>query len=207
MKRNEEHIKRGRCKVRDQKRLTWCTKDNFSCMYDSVYDKMVTAGVAEKVDHDLMYDKDGNETSDELKMIGKKTRYRLTNPSNVVFVDETGCNTNQKVDGYVGGRLHILPTNATESGITGSVTDLHFTVLCFSNGNGEPLMCAIIMKSEKDIASMPKVWKLGIDRTKEFIDGETDYQMFEKKIGHEKAMPGGPKCFVHWKIRTVFRGL
>ena len=54
---------------------------------------------------------------------------------------------------------------------------------------------------------MPKVWKLGIDRTKEFIDGETDYQMFEKKIGHEKAMPGGPKCFVHWKIRTVIRGL
>ena len=36
MKRNEDKIKRARCKVRDQKRLTWCTVDNFENMCDSV---------------------------------------------------------------------------------------------------------------------------------------------------------------------------
>ena len=206
MKRNEQNIKRGRCKIRDQKRLTWCTMDNFQCMYDSVYDKMVAAGVAEKVDHDLMYDKDGNETVEESKMVGRKTRYCLTKPSNVVFVDETGCNTNQKLDGYVGGRLHVLPANATESGIPGSVTDLHFTVLCFSSGNGDPLMCAVIMKSARDISSMPNILKFGLDRKKEFINGETDYEMFEKNFGNEKAMPGGPQCFVNGKHVPCFVG-
>ena len=206
IKRNASKIKRGRCKVRDQKRLTWCTKENFQCMYDSVYERMVSAGVAEKLDHEIMFDKNGDEVSDDSKMVGRKTRYRLTKPSNVVFVDETGCNTNQKTDGYVGGRLHIIPTNATESGITGSVTDIHFTVLCFSSGNGDPLMCAIIMKSNKDISHMPKVWKLGIDRRKEYFEGETDYELFEKNFGDEKAMPGGPKCFVNGKYVPCFVG-
>ena len=59
--------------------------------------------------------------------------------------------------------VHVLGINATDSGVAGAVTDLHFTVLCFTLGTGEPIMCAIIMKSQRDIASMPESWKLGID--------------------------------------------
>ena len=124
MKRNKEKIKRARCKVRDQKRLTWCTLDNLQNMYDSIYDRMVRAGVAEKLDNPLMYDKHGNEVQDEKLMVEKKTCYGVTKPSNVIFVDETGCNTNQRSDGYIGGRLHVLPANATDSGIAGVVTDI-----------------------------------------------------------------------------------
>ena len=206
IKRNQEKIKRVRCKVRDQKRLTWCTLDNFQNMYDSVYDKMVLAGVAEKVHNQLMYDKNGNETEDESLMVGRKTSYRVTKPSNIVFVDETGCNTNQRTDGYIGGRLHVLGINATDSGVAGAVTDLHFTVLCFTLGTGEPIMCAIIMKSQRDIASMPESWKLGIDQRKEYKDGETQYEIFENNFGVDKAMTGGPKCTVNGKNVPCFVG-
>ena len=90
MKRNHDAIRRRRCKVRDQKRLTWCTYEHFEDMYDSIYARMVEAGVATKYDNLLMFDKEGNEVDDENKMYGRKTRYRMTCPDNVVFVDETG---------------------------------------------------------------------------------------------------------------------
>ena len=206
IKRNHDQIKRARCKVRDQQRLTWCIHENFKNMYDSVYDKMVMAGVAEKVNHQLMFDKDGNEVNDELLMVGRKTSYRVKRPSNIVFVDETGCNTNQRTDGYIGGRLYVIAANATDSGVAGAVTDLHFTVLCFTLGSGEPIMCAIIMKSLRDIASMPETWKLGIDRRKEFKDGETQYEIFQNNFGEGKAMSGGPKCTVNGKSVPCFVG-
>ena len=175
-------------------------------MCDSVYDKMVMAGVAEKVSNLLMYDKNGNETNDESLMVGRKTSYRVTKPSSIVFADETGCITNQRGDGYIGGRLHVLAANATDSGIAGSVTDLHFTVLCFTLGTGEAVMCAIIMKSQRDVARMPESWRLGIDRRKDYKDGETQYEIFENNFGDDKAMPGGPKCTVNGKYVPCFVG-
>jgi hypothetical protein len=42
-------------------------------------------------------------------MYGRPTQYLLEHPEMVVFVDETGSNTSQIVDGKVGGRLYILP--------------------------------------------------------------------------------------------------
>jgi hypothetical protein len=124
-------------------------------MYDGVYAAMVEAGVAEKLDHEIMFDKNGNETDNETMMHGKPTTFRLLKPENCLFVDETGSNTNQKEDGNVGGRVFILPTDCSEAGITGVCTDIHFTVLCFTSGTGEPVMCAIILKSEKNINEIP----------------------------------------------------
>jgi hypothetical protein len=37
IKRNKDVLKRGRCKVKDQKRRTWCTFEHFSNMYNGVY--------------------------------------------------------------------------------------------------------------------------------------------------------------------------
>jgi hypothetical protein len=48
----------------------------------------------------------------------------------VLFVDETGCNTNQKDDGHVGGKLFVLPTDDSDVAPIGA-TDIHFTLFAF----------------------------------------------------------------------------
>ena len=206
MKRNHDAIRRRRCKVRDQKRLTWCTYEHFEDMYDSIYKRMVEAGVATKNDNLLMFDKEGNEVDDENKMYGRKTRYRMTCPDNVVFVDETGSNTNQKDDGYIGGRLHVMPKGATESGVIGSTTDIHFSVLCFTSGSGQPIMCAVILKSNKDISELPDTWKLGIDIRKTMVEGENELNIFTNNFGENKGIPGGPRCTYNGKLVPCFVG-
>jgi hypothetical protein len=132
MKRNKEKLKRGKCKIKDIKRNTWVTYENFSNMYDCVYDSMVEAGIAEKVEEELLFDRHGVEVDCIDNAFGKPTKYRMLKPENVVFVDETGCNTNQKEDGNVGGKLFILPVDYPEAGVTGCCTDIHFSVLCFT---------------------------------------------------------------------------
>jgi hypothetical protein len=47
--RDKDELKVGRCRVQD---VTWCTKDHFRNMYDSVYESMVGAGVATKLDEE-----------------------------------------------------------------------------------------------------------------------------------------------------------
>jgi hypothetical protein len=46
-----------------------------------------------------MLDKSGNRVDDVDKMLGRPTKYELLHPAKFLFVDETGCNTNQKDDG------------------------------------------------------------------------------------------------------------
>ena len=102
MKRSIDVIRRRRCKVRDQKRLTWYTYfKHFQDMYDSIYERMVEAGVDTKNNNLLMFDKEGNEVNNENRIYGRKTRNHMTYPDNAVFVDETGSNTNQNDDGYI----------------------------------------------------------------------------------------------------------
>jgi hypothetical protein len=110
---------------------------------------MVEAGVAIKLEGEIMLDIDGNHVFDKEKMYGRPTMYVLTKPENVLFVNETGCNTNQKEDGHVGGCHFILPTCAFGGGWVGAAIDIHFTVLCFTAATGEPVMCAIILKSTR----------------------------------------------------------
>jgi hypothetical protein len=125
-------------------------------MHESVYEAMVSAGVAEKEEEEINYG------------TGLPSRYRLTKPEYVLFVDETGCNTNQLNDGRVGGELFIVPQVANEAGRPiGSTTDLHFTVLGFISGTGEAVMCAIIFKSDLPVMEIPISWKLGLDIRKD----------------------------------------
>jgi hypothetical protein len=149
MTRFEHKLRRARCKVMDTNRRTYCTYENFANMYDCVYENMVEAGVAIKLDEEVMFDIDGNITEDPSKMFGRPSRYQITRPDRCVYVDETGCNTNCKNDGLIGGQRQVLGKNQKEGGRTSATTDLHFTVLAFTSGTGEPIMCAIILKSEK----------------------------------------------------------
>jgi hypothetical protein len=122
MRRNSDTLKRGRCRVLDTNHHTWCTYENFERMFEGVYAAMVEAGIAEKVEEKVMYDDRGQITNDVSKMVGQPTNFILKHPEYLLFVDETGCNTNQKDDKYVGGEQFILPKMESTGGVVGAST-------------------------------------------------------------------------------------
>ena len=54
MRRNRDKLRRSRVKVKDDKRHTWCTYENFDNMYDRVYEAMVDAMVAKHCEEEMM---------------------------------------------------------------------------------------------------------------------------------------------------------
>jgi hypothetical protein len=66
----------------------------------------------------------------------------------------------------------LLPNGGTgESGVIGNTTDIHFTTLCFTSGTSAPVMCAVILKSEKELEKLLLNVKLGIDILKNINTG------------------------------------
>jgi hypothetical protein len=145
MHRHSDVLKRGKVRIQDIKRSTWCTVENFMSMYTIIYPQMVDCGVAELLDSEIMYNRQGNETNDVSEIWGRPTKYRMLHPGRCVFVDETGCNTNQTDDGNYGGELFVVPRGVKGCGRTGATTDLHFTVVPFIAGTGEAIMVAVTM--------------------------------------------------------------
>jgi hypothetical protein len=86
-----------------------------------------------------------------------------------------------------------MGANQVEGDRTGVVSDIHFTVLAFTSGTGHAIMCAIIMKSDKDVADLPISWKLGIDITKEVGTRDTLLEVYYN-IRETGMSIGGPKC-------------
>jgi hypothetical protein len=74
------------------------------------------------------------------------------------------------------------------------------------SGTGEPVMCAVILKSNKDISEIPLSWKMGIDIRKEVNTGQTQYELFEGNMTDKGAMAGGPKCTYNGKTIPCFFG-
>jgi hypothetical protein len=92
-----EQLTRSGTTIKECKRNTCVTKENFQNMYENVYEAMVKAGIADEKEEEIEY-----ETS-------LPSRSLLTKPEFLLFVDETGCNTNQLNDGRVGGELFVVP--------------------------------------------------------------------------------------------------
>ena len=183
LSRHEDVLTRNGSEVKDLKRRTWVKSENFQNMYENVYATMVEAGIAEELEEEIQHER------------GLPTKYALTKPEFLLFVDETGCNTNQLNDGKVGGELFIMPKNIGDGAApAGATTDLHFTVLPFISGTGEPVLCAIIFKSEQQISEIPVNWKTGIDLT---CDNADDMA---------KVAAGGPTCTYLGKEIPCFYG-
>jgi hypothetical protein len=98
-----------------------------------------------------------------------------------------------KLDGHVGGRRYVMGCDQGEGGRTGATSDIHFTLLAFTSGTGEVILCAIIMKSEKKAADLPLSWKLGIDIRNNVETGETVLETYDNNY-ETGALIGGPKC-------------
>jgi hypothetical protein len=95
-------------------------------------------------------------------MYRRPLKFQLTCPKKLLFFDETGFITNQKDDGYNGKELLALPTDGSKFGVVGSTSDICFSKFCFASATGDPVLCAIILKSNCDIKDIPISWGLGI---------------------------------------------
>jgi hypothetical protein len=206
MKRNIDVLKRGRVKIQDHQRKSWFTFVNFFKMYDNVYEAMVSCRVAKKLDHETMFDIDGNVIDNVDPMFGFPTKYQLLKPERCLFVDETGCNTNQTEDGYVGGELFVFPKDMTCCSKSGATTDIHFTVLPFIAGIGEAVLCAVIMKSDLHVKDIPLSWKNGIDVTRKPEGGNTTVEVYENNRHEGQAMSCGPTCRFNGNFLPCFVG-
>jgi hypothetical protein len=146
---------------------------------------MVEAGIAEELEEEMHY---------ECRL---PTKFKLTHPDYLLFVNEMGCNTNQLNDEKVEGEVYIMPKSCgDEAAPAGATTDLHFTILPFISGTGEPVLCSIIFKSEQDINDIPLNWRLGINLTVEGTDADDI----------TKVARGGPTCFYSGKEIPCFYG-
>ena len=104
----------------------------------------------------------------------------------MIFLDEVGNNTNMKDDGKVGGG-RLLKDKRQKAKITAATSDAHLTVLGFTDGIVEPVMCAIIFPGHE----LSSEQHLGVDIQFPMVDG--DFSM-HKNSGSGKQFPGGPKC-------------
>ncbi len=95
----EDILSRNGSAIKDTKRRTWVTRDNFMNMYEIIYKRMVEAGIVEKEDEEILCE------------AGLPSKYKLTLPEYLLFVDEAGCNMNRLNDGKVRGEVFIVPKN------------------------------------------------------------------------------------------------
>ena len=69
-------------------------------MYNIMYDQMIKAKIAIKMDTPVCWERKGNEVS-------KSGKYRssnnmtITHPDYILFADKIGCNTSMKKDGNI----------------------------------------------------------------------------------------------------------
>ena len=86
-------IKRGQ--RFESSRANWMKLAYIQQMYNIIYAKMVDAGVAMFIDEVFTNGK-GEVVSEEEKY-GRANNIRITHPDYVCMMDETGCNTSQKM--------------------------------------------------------------------------------------------------------------
>jgi hypothetical protein len=77
-------------------------------MYEDVYSRMVECGVALKLPDAKWVNKEGTKVQTKDEAWGMPTKYLLSCPDYVIFVDEVGDNTSQKMMGMLQGLSMLL---------------------------------------------------------------------------------------------------
>jgi len=158
---------------------------------------MVDARIAVELDVPVYTDRDGKEVG-ECERFGLKQNVKITHPHYLAFADESGCNTNQKKDGHVGGRKHVVE-KGTVPQMAACTDDHRFTVLPFTAASGEAICLVVIFRSDQD--KVPLLWKTGIDaRVKDPARDSRDKIDFATNMGKGKFYPGGPTCEFNGKV-------
>jgi hypothetical protein len=176
-------------------RADWSKYMYIKQMYDVIYDNMVEAGIAEEIEDPITMDIHGNMVEkDDPQKFGLPCDITVLYPEFILFADETGCNTNQKKDGHLGGTKYVVERNTVPKEIS-STCDKHFTVLGVTAASGEPVPCVVIFASEQNV--IPENWVTGIDIQKSPLMEEFDatkVALDSENFGENKYFPGGPCC-------------
>jgi len=189
LKRNKHRLvsKKGQKYALDRK--DWSTYRNMYKMYNEIYAEMTEAGVAVELEEPIWVDKDGNEVNQQSQAVGRKITHRIIHPDYTLHADEVGGDTSQKGDGHVGGVKFLtapdtIPTTGTAD------NDNHFTTMCFTAGNGKPVMCVVIMTGVQQKTEH----EIGIDILADMVGTIDDPDYYDNNIGPGKRFPGGPTC-------------
>jgi hypothetical protein len=183
--RRNKHLIRGKKSVKfDDKRAQWCTYDNMLDMYTEVYKDLCSAGLACEHEEPVWRNAEGEIVESEADAFGLKSKFELIHPDMLIFVDELGCNTNQKQDGD--NEKYLCPKSGRPQQRS-ATKDSHFTVLGFTAADGNPLMCAIIFAAK----SLREEWVSGFDPFSEWVGDENN---LAENCGEGKQYPFGPSC-------------
>jgi hypothetical protein len=190
---------------RDINRQQWGTFTNISLMYDEIYKLLERHGIAEKMLIPQPQTIDGVETvADSDEQCGLPVEYRLLHPERLLHMDETGCNTNQKSDGRVGGKTYIGKRGGGKVQIISATTDKRFTLLPIMNSIGHAVCCVIIFQGEST-DKIPNNWVTGIDiQATDKVNAAADDDFLAFNSGAGKMFPGGPTCFVDGKCIPTY---
>jgi hypothetical protein len=95
-----------------------------------------------------------------------------------------------KEDGFAGGQLFCLATRygMPDKERSRGSTDIHYIILCFTSATREPVLCAVILKTTKEIQDIPLSWKMGIDIRKDIYSRETCYEIFTQIVVRNKLV-------------------
>jgi len=93
-------------------------------------------------------DAEGNIVELESDAFGCKVGIKVIHPNYFIMGDEKGCNTNMKTDGHVGGKKFMGEAGTRGCNKKVIVTDIHFTVLPFTNALGEPVLSSVVFASD-----------------------------------------------------------
>jgi hypothetical protein len=185
-------------------RSEWMHPKYIKQMYENIYDILVDARVAQKLEN---YDFEGN-----IVPIGSDKQYGF--PSDIYippenrdlffFCDETGINTCQRNDGHNGGKKYIVPPEMQPL-LGANTTDHRASVLPIVSARGDLVLLAVVFMS--DSAEVPALWASGIDVTVDPItteDGNVD--VFNKENhGPGNYLPGATVCeYRGKKVPTQF---
>ena len=162
---------------------------------------MDKAGVLEKLQEPVWMNALGVIIESVDEAFGMKVTHNVKHPNYMLFVDEVGSNTNMKGNGNIGSK-RLLKAKGSQARVLAATTDVHFTVLGFTAGNSEPVMCANVVTSHELRYNV----QLGVDiRADMFVVDDQDH-LLSNNYGPNKQYPGGPTCNFRGKKVPSFVG-
>jgi hypothetical protein len=203
MKRHRDVLHTTKVVKKDIKRLEWTNYKNISKMYNLLYQLMIEAVVARRLSEKVCFDRGGNIVTEE-DIVGLRSDVEVVHPQYILFVDETGSNTNMRKDGQR-GRRRVIAEAGCDGHQDSITTDIRYTTLGFTAASGEPVLCVLIFTSENE-KGIPSSWISGLDITKITNELEVlDDNAFMETIGREGQVAcGGPVCTFRGKtVQTL----
>jgi hypothetical protein len=185
-RRNRDKLDTGVAVAQAACRKEWSSYQNFSQMYNLVYEQMDQARVLEALEVPVWMNLAGEIVLLQKEAFGEKVCKIVKHADYLLFVDEVGNNTNMKEDGRIGGERFLKARGQTAK-VTAVTSDAHFTVLGFTAGTGEAVMCAIIFAASE----MTQELQLGIDIRAPLVEGDDSLR---SNYGPGKRYPGAPTC-------------